>query len=215
MRRFTLAVLAGLLTVAMAGPSSAADVPQRPYFTKAPAYYAPVFTWTGFYVGANAGYAWGSSNWGTGNFGTKGWLGGGTLGYNLQSGSFVWGVEGDLDYTTNKGSIAAGTTRNTWLGTARGRIGYAIDRFMPYATAGAAFGGVKMSPAGGGSETDNRFGWAAGAGVEWAFTGAWSAKLEYLYADLGTSNCSAATCGVATSVKFHTSLIRAGVNYRF
>jgi outer membrane immunogenic protein len=216
MKRFALAVMTGLISIAMAGPSSAADLPRGPYITKAPMYYAPVFTWTGFYVGANAGYAWGNAAWAGGpSFGTQGWLGGGTLGYNLQSGSFVWGLEGDIDYSTNKATNPCCTTRNTWLGTARGRIGYALDRFMPYATGGAAFGGVKMTPAGGGSVTDTRVGWTAGAGVEWAFLGAWSAKIEYLYVDLGSADCSVAACGVTTKVKFNTNMIRTGVNYRF
>ncbi|MGC1465757.1 MAG: outer membrane protein [Pseudolabrys sp.] len=220
MKRFILAVGAGLLALAVASPSSAADLPRPAY--KAPAYVAAPFSWSGFYVGLNAGYGWGTSNWSaggvtTGNFDTKGWLGGGTIGYNLQTGVWVWGLEADLDYSTIKGTDGTGCceTRNTWLGTARGRIGYSFDRWLPYITGGAAFGGVKMTPVGGTSESKTRVGWAAGAGLEYAFLGAWSAKIEYLYADLGTSSCDATTCGVATDVKFKTNIVRAGVNYRF
>jgi outer membrane immunogenic protein len=227
MKRLTLAVCAGLLAVAVAAPSLAADLPRPAY--KAPIYTAPAFSWSGFYVGVNGGYGWGRSNWTnavgtTGDFTVKGWLAGGTLGYNLQTGSFVWGIEGDIDYSAIKGTTTVAIpgcgapgceTRNTWLGTIRGRLGYAWDRWMVFATGGGAFGGVKMTPAGLGSETSNKFGWTLGAGIEYAFMGSWSAKLEYLYADLGTATCSAATCPLSTDVKFRTNLIRAGLNYRF
>jgi outer membrane immunogenic protein len=52
-------------------------------------------------------------------------------------------------------------------------------------------------------------------GLEYELLGPWSAKVEYLYADLGTASCGAATCGIDTSVSFKTSIIRFGVNYRF
>jgi opacity protein-like surface antigen len=86
---------------------------------------------------------------------------------------------------------------------------------MPYVTGGGAFGTIKMSPNTGGSETDTKFGWAAGAGVEVAHKSAWSVKLEYLYTDLGTATCSASTCGVDTDVTYKANLVRAGLNYRF
>jgi outer membrane immunogenic protein len=86
---------------------------------------------------------------------------------------------------------------------------------MPYITGGAAFGDVKMTPVGGASETDTRFGWTGGGGLEYAFQGAWSAKVEYLYVDLGKASCSVATCGVATDVTFKTSIVRGGINYHF
>jgi outer membrane immunogenic protein len=223
MKRFTIMACAGLVAAAMATPSFAADLPPRPFY-KGPAYVAPVFTWTGFYVGINGGYGFGKSSWTgggltTGNFSTSGYLIGGTLGYNLQTGAWVYGVEGDLDYSANKGSHACGggrcETTNNWLGTARGRVGYAFDRFLPYFTGGAAFGGVKMDPPGAGDKTETRFGWTLGGGVEWAFLNSWSAKLEYLYADLGTAKCNIAACGGGANVKFNTSMIRAGLNYRF
>jgi outer membrane immunogenic protein len=224
MRRFTLVACAALLAVSMATPSIAADiVAPRPIY-KGPAYVAPVFTWTGFYVGLNAGYGFGNSAWsggglGTGNFSTNGWLIGGTLGYNLQTGNWVWGVEGDIDWSKNKGTHACGggtcETTNTWLGTARGRVGYAFDRFLPYITGGAALGNVQMNPPGAGDDNEMKFGWTFGGGVEWAFLSSWSAKLEYLYTDLGTAKCNIGACGVGSNVKFNTSVVRAGINYRW
>jgi hypothetical protein len=72
-----------------------------------------------------------------------------------------------------------------------GRIGYAIDRWMPYITGGEAFGDVKMTTNTGASETHTRFGWTVGAGVEHAFLSPWTFNVEYLYMDLGKANCSA------------------------
>jgi outer membrane immunogenic protein len=223
MKRFTLMACAGLMAAAMATPSLAADLPR-----KAPISYVAPFSWSGFYVGINGGYGWGTSNWSSAGTADsvkpKGGLVGGTLGYNLQTGNWVWGIEGDMDWVgidgTNIGTGAcAGAigceTKNTWLGTVRGRIGYAFDRWLPYFTGGAAFGDVRMTPNNGLQETKDQLGWTLGGGVEWAFMGAWSAKLEYLYVDLGDATCGASTCGIDTKVTDKTNFVRAGINYRF
>jgi outer membrane immunogenic protein len=219
MKRFTLAACAGLLAAAMALPSFAADM-SRPAF-KAPSSAAP-WNWTGFYVGINGGYGFGKSNWTnvagtTGDFNVRGALAGGTIGYNLQTGMWVWGLEGDVDASWIKGTDATicCETKNEWLATARGRIGYAFDRWLPFLTGGAAFGDVKMTPVGFPAETSTKIGWTAGGGLEYAFQGAWSAKVEYLYVDLGKASCDVATCGVATDVTFKTSIVRGGINYHF
>ena len=181
MKRFTLAACAGLLAAAMALPSFAADM-SRPAF-KAPSSAAP-WNWTGFYVGINGGYGFGKSNWTnvagtTGDFNVRGALAGGTIGYNLQTGMWVWGLEGDVDASWIKGTDATicCETKNEWLATARGRIGYAFDRWLPFLTGGAAFGDVKMTPIGFPAETLTKIGWTAGGGLEYAFQGAWSAKV--------------------------------------
>ncbi|MGI8526760.1 MAG: outer membrane beta-barrel protein [Pseudolabrys sp.] len=232
MKRLKPIAYAGLLAVMIVGPFMtegqvfAADLP-RPAYKAAPPLYAAPFSWSGFYIGLNGGYGWGKSSWSnvlgtTGDFNVKGFVGGGTLGYNLQTGVYVFGLEGDIDYSAIKGtadaSCGAGScdTRNTWLGTARGRVGYAWDRWLPFITGGAAFGGIRMTPlAGGTSESQTRVGWTLGGGVEYAFMNSWSAKLEYLYVDLGKTSCGATTCGLDTDVEFRTSIIRAGLNYRF
>jgi outer membrane immunogenic protein len=225
MTRFIFAACTVLIAAVIAAPSIAADLPAPTYrgpAYKGPVYVGPGFSWTGFYAGINGGYGFGKSNWtditgaSTGDFNIKGGLVGGTLGYNLQTGNWVWGLEGDVDYSTIKGTDATSccTTRNDWLGTARGRIGYAWDRWLPYLTGGAAFGDVKATSATG-SEKHTKIGWTAGAGVEYAFLGAWSAKLEYLYVDLGKTGCSAPTCVPNIDVKFNANIVRAGLNYRF
>jgi outer membrane immunogenic protein len=220
MKRFTLSACAGLLAVAMALPSFAADFPG---VAKAPSYASP-WNWTGFYVGINGGYAWGTSNWTnpatgatTGDFNLTGALVGGTIGYNLQTGLWVWGAEADIDASWIKGTDATVCcqTKNDWLATARGRVGYAFDHWLPFLTGGMAFGDIKMTPVGFPSETTTKIGWTVGGGLEYAFQGPWSAKVEYLYADLGKGSCSVATCGAATDVTFKTSIVRAGVNYHF
>ena len=156
------------------------------------------------------------------NFDLKGAVAGGTLGYNLQTGAWVWGIEGDFDYSWIKGTDTTTCggpgceTQNNWLPTGRLRVGYAWDRLLPYITGGAAGGNIKLGGGGLGTESKTKIGWTAGAGLEYAFLGAWSAKLEYLYVDLGGAECDAATCGGATiDGSFKTSLVRVGVNYRF
>ena len=178
------------------------------------------------YVGLNAGYGFGHSKWtdtvtqfSTGSFNVKGPLAGGTIGYNLQLGGFVVGLEGDFDWSNIKGSttqcIGTCQTSNNWLGTARGRIGYAFDRFLPYFTAGAAFGDVKGTVVGVGEFKATKVGWTGGVGAEYAFMDNWSTKIEYLYVDLGKTTCSV-TCGAdPISVTFKSSIVRAGVNYKF
>ena len=219
-------LLAGVGSVLIAATSaSAADVRERSLPQPRTSAYVPFFTWNGFYVGINAGYGFGHSSWTntstgatTGDFSVKGGLIGGTAGYNVQINSIVLGAEADLGWSGVKGSSATGCggaceTSNPWLGTARGRVGVALDRFLPYVTAGAAFGQVKGTFATT-SFNETKVGFAAGVGIEYAFLHNWSAKVEYLYADLGKAKCDAA-CGAPVDVKFNTNLIRAGLNYKF
>jgi len=213
----TAAVGYGLLVQ----PSFAADLPRpapQAAYPKAPEYRP--YDWTGFYAGLNAGYGWGDSKFNPGgaNASPEGALLGGTIGYNYQWGQTVFGVESDFDWNNAKGTttcaLGAGSCRaqSDWLGTTRLRLGYAADRFLPYITGGAAYGNLKTSlPGTGFSDSDTKFGWAAGAGVEYAFTPNWSVKAEYLHVDLGKFNCPA--CG--TNVKFNEDIVRTGLNYKF
>ena len=200
--------------------AQAADMPAY----EEPAYVAPMFSWTGLYAGVNGGYMWGSSQWsgGSGNFevSPQGWMGGGTLGYNLQTGTWVWGVEADLDYANLKGTegaICGGcTVKDTWLGTLRGRLGYSFNRWLPYLTGGLAYGSIYVSTPGGAIDR-TKGGWTFGGGLEYDFLGYWSAKLEYLYVDLGSATCSYTTCVMPsdTTVDFKANSVRFGLNYRF
>ena len=224
MKKLLLASI-GVIALGVAS-ASAADIQRRQMPTKAPVYVTPAYNWTGFYVGINGGWGWGHSDWsnlgGTADAKLSGGLVGGTLGYNYQIGQLVLGLEGDIDWSNIKGDAttaicAGGTceTRNSWLSTARGRVGYAVDRFMPYVTGGAAFGDIKATPVGFGSERETKTGWTVGGGLEAAINGPWTAKVEYLYVDLGKGSCGTAVCGIPTDVDFKANIVRAGINYRF
>ena len=209
----------GLLALGVAS-ASAADIARREVMpAKAPLYSpVPAYNWTGFYVGINGGGGWGRSDFGptlpTGTFRTSGGLVGGTLGYNYQMGNLVLGLEGDADWSNIRGSAACGGTtcsvRNDWLGTARGRLGLAMDRFMPYVTGGAAFGNIKTDVTGFGGGNTSRVGWTLGGGIEAAIAGPWTAKVEYLYVDLGRGGSV-----LGSDASFRTNIVRAGLNYRF
>lgn len=210
--------IAAVVLLAAPLAAQAADLHQ-PY--KAPSYSEPAFAnWSGFYVGLNAGYGFGTSNWDvpSANTSPKGAVAGLTLGYNFQTGVWLWGVEGDADWSGMKGdsACALGTceTKNDWLATVRGRLGYTgWNGWLPYITAGVAGGDIKASDVLG-SESKMKIGWTAGLGLEYALWSNWSVKAEYLYVDLGSFSCS--TCSVGgTDVSFKSSLVRVGVNYRF
>jgi outer membrane immunogenic protein len=218
MKKFLLAS-AGVLAIGVVS-ASAADLPrQRPMPANAPVHMAPPYNWTGFYVGLNGGGGFGSSDISapvsSGSYDTSGALVGGTLGYNYQMGQVVFGLEGDAAWSSIRGSgPCAGTTcetRNNWLSTVRGRLGYAIDRFMPYVTGGAAFGDIKTSIAGIGDTRETKAGWTVGGGIEAAITGPWTAKVEYLHVDLGDTG----TAVPGANANFHTDIVRGGINYRF
>ena len=218
MRRILYATF-GLLGLAVTG-ASAADLPRAMPPVKAPAYVPAIYSWNGFYLGINGGGGFGHSDWsGIGDTHVSGGLVGVTAGYNWQSGQWGFGLEGDIDWSNIKGSFTNAAcptgceTKNTWLGTARGRIGYAFDRVLPYITGGAAFGDIKATQAGVGSVSDTNVGWTVGAGIEAAVAANWTAKIEYLYVDLGDVSCT--TCIPTSNVDFRSHVVRAGLNFRF
>jgi outer membrane immunogenic protein len=187
------------------------------------------YNWTGFYVGVNAAGGWGHSRHDfeaagttTGDYKIRGATAGGTLGANLQAGGLLLGVEGDMDWSDIGGSDSCPNpnftcrTRNKWLATARGRIGYALDRFLPYITTGAAFGDVRTEIPDFGSSREAEVGWTIGGGLETGIVGGLSAKMEYLYVDLGKFNCGfSCTATGVDDVKFNAHMFRIGLNYRF
>jgi outer membrane immunogenic protein len=192
---------------------------------------APVpYSWTGLYLGLNAGYSSASltetlatSASGSGSTKLSGAIGGAQIGYNYQTGGVVLGFEADLDGSMATKSIVAGISSGTaqipWVGTLRGRIGYAFDRFLLYATAGGAatqlISTVNVGAIGTASTTFTHGGWTAGGGLEYAMTDSLSARLEYLYFDTGSINV--AQVGppfVTVTGHLQDNLVRFGVNYR-
>jgi outer membrane immunogenic protein len=209
------------------GGDASGDAPVRaPYYKGAPRSVVSYYNWTGFYLGVNAGYAMGTATWQSPPVAPKikGSMFGGTAGYNWQSGAIVYGFEGDLDWSTVKGSAACAAAtcenKNIWFATVRGRLGYAMDRWLPYVTAGTAFGNFKatnfnFAPPNRDGATATPFGWTAGVGLEYAFMGNWSAKMEYLYADLGKFSCLHCDGGTPNNVAVKENIVRAGLNYKF
>ncbi|MBM6582766.1 porin family protein [Microvirga sp. BT689] len=237
--------LLGLLAataLATAGISaaSAADLPSRA--APAPIYApVPVFTWTGFYVGAQIGYGWNANDNDivlpsgfvvqSGDFGDSGdgFLAGVHAGYNYQLGSFVIGVEGDVEGVfgdddddlvivgpdgvvfTNYGF--AGNALD-WQGSIRARAGFAFDRALIYATGGFAFAGVSGSFGLLDSGDDTLTGWTLGAGIEYAFTNNLTTRLEYRYTSYeGGDNFFDNVSLGSNDIEFHT--VRAGLSYKF
>ena len=202
----------------------AADMPVKaqPYFKGSPRSVVSYHNWTGFYAGVFGGYGWGTSNWSSPAVANspKGGMFGLAGGYNWQMGSVVFGIEADYAWSMLKGSSACGAgtceTANTFLATGRGRIGYAFDRWLPYLTGGVAYGDIKATNSLGGTASKDNIGWVAGGGLEYAFLGNWTAKVEYLYTDLGSFDCGAACSPVVPStVDLKASVVRAGLNYKF
>lgn len=214
---FAQSLLASCAVIALGATAvSAADIPMRQAApATAPVYVAsPVYNWTGFYAGVTGGGGWGTSNFGGASYDVDGGIFSGALGYNFQTGPVVFGLEGDIGFSNIRGSAGCGITNcdtaNKWLGTVRGRLGYAAGNYMPYVTGGWAFGGVDTWVTGVGSASDTRSGWTLGGGVEAAVAGPWTAKIEYLHVDLGRGSAVA-----GSDASFKTNIVRAGLNYRF
>ena len=235
MKRHLLAS-AGLLALAFAAqPTLAADLSRAPVM-KAPAMVAaPLFNWSGFYAGVQGGKGWGDTEHiqgsaRTGEFDLDGWAAGVTLGANWQfAGSWVFGLETDFSWSAIDAAIGDGIhgtgfgcdpsgcrTEVKWFGTARARLGPTFGPLFPYLTGGFAYGKVHAEISGASifDGTDTRTGWTAGAGLEYAFAPNWSAKIEYLFVDLGSFNyCKSCESPARASAEFH--LARVGLNYRF
>ena len=208
-----------LLAFAAAAPARAADLSVAPLYKAPPAVQA--YNWSGFYLGANGGGGWGTSNWSTlGSFNVSGGVIGGTAGMNWQAGHAVFGLEGDLDWSGLRGSgpaLCPGcATNNDWLATVRGRAGYSFDRFMPFVTGGLAVCDIRATAPGFAGTTQTNAGWTVGGGLEFALTNNLTAKAEYLHVDLGNMNCGF-SCGVGTgnNVSLREDIVRGGLNYRF
>ena len=250
-----LLVAGVLIAAAASGPTFAADLladMMVPHKAPPPAYgLTPVYSWTGCYLGIEGGGDWGQSSHIaatspvpaavglpiTNSFDVSGGLLGGTAGCNYQFQNIVFSLENDLSWTNNTGSGreippfiagAISSTNEKWLDTVRGRVGLAWNRFFFYGTGGAAFADVGVgvcTPVGCVSDSQDRTGWVAGGGVEWA---AWTSplssvtlKLEYLHADFGTGLFFSPPVliggGIIDSrnVSLTNNIIRGGINWKF
>jgi outer membrane immunogenic protein len=194
-------LIASVLTL-LAGTANAADfldtVPEHQL--------VPAFNWTGLYIGVHGGYSWAESDSGYDNpllaaftgplsMEPDGTFGGFHLGYNYHiRPDVVLGLEaavgrGDINDTIP--DVAGGgdetiKAKTDVVATLKGRVGYAVDRFLPYVTGGVAVAHNTVSATDGDLKDDaTQFGWTAGAGIEVAIDERWSFSVEYLYADMG------------------------------
>lgn len=235
MKPFRPAVVGLSAGAALFVVSTAADANGRRSIKDEP--HPLVLSWTGFYVGISGGAAWASSDWDfkgspVTSMDDTGGIVGGTLGYNWQSGAWVFGVEADLStglgLQTHSGSAvfpaacAGGlgcATDIDWLGTVRGRLGYASGGLLLYATGGFAFARVEHSIPAATTNSETATGWTIGAGLEGRLTSNLSAKVEYLFVDLGeTTACPASNALCAppgTLADNEVNILRVGLNYRF
>jgi outer membrane immunogenic protein len=224
---------------------------------------APVWSWTGFYVGINGGYSVGTDPFNEtlvvpvplsssvdSRVTPKGGLFGGQAGYNYQTGNVVLGVEGDIQWADQHDTagcalacvVSPPVVQNLgvveqkikWFGTARGRLGWANDGWLIYITGGGAWGGIDATttfniagvPGGPNGAFSNathftKGGGVFGGGIEVRLAGAWTAKFEYLYMNLGSISDTLfipAPIGPATlttNSKIRDNIIRAGLNFKF
>lgn len=201
MKRLVLAA-----TLLVAAPAYAGDLP-RSYSN--PQVYQNLFNWTGFYAGVHAGWGWGDAAGGN----VSGYAIGGQIGYNYQLVSgMVFGVETDITISGIDGAAAGGVFTADYIGTLRGRLGYAFDRVLLYATGGFAYAGGDLR-VGAFANDRTHYGYALGFGLEGMITPNVSVRLEYLYTDFGSRTYQTVLGPVG--VGFSSSLLRAGVNYRF
>ena len=263
MRKLLLAGTAVAVVMA-AGAAGAADL-SRPVYKAAPP-PIPVFSWTGFYVGVHVGGAWGTKEWSDpsvfffagkagvptttffpdttiNNYGVNGFLGGGQIGYNLQSGPWVWGLEAQASWAGIRGSDACPffdgidptcKTNVDALGSFAVRFGGTIDRAMLYVKGGVAWAyerhrisapGIAFDGLGAYSVENKHWRWGGmlGAGVEFAFTNSISGKLEYNYMDFGTRTYSFVITPVGdltpetfdVKIRQTIHLVKVGLNFRW
>lgn len=204
---------------ALAVSAHAADMVQQTEYAPAPVEQetVPMFTWSGGYVGLQGGGTWANGDFTNGGVTAgedfDGGIFGGFVGANMQSGNFVYGIEGDLNYNWNGNTYTTfGTETEVGTdvsGSVRGRVGFAFDNALLYATGGwtAARGYVDVT--GGDKETEMFNGFTVGAGVDYAFTDTLFGRAEYRYNNYGDKDIG------TTNVDFDQHQVLVGVGMKF
>ena len=233
MNKNLLLAAVSLVAISATAPALAADLAARPY-TKAPAMIATVYDWSGFYIGINGGGASAHTSWdqtaplvgGEGSHNATGGTVGGQVGYRVQSGQWVFGLEGQgnwADFTGDNTSVLLAQRNRTKIdsfGLITGQVGYAWNNVLVYAKGGAAVVGVKnevFSTATGGllaSNSDTRWGGTVGAGLEVGFAPNWSVGVEYNHIFLSDKDVTFA--GLKTDrIKQDVDMGLVRLNYKF
>jgi len=231
MKKFLLSTAA--LMVLGTASAVAADLPARTYTKAPPPAYAPVYNWTGFYLGGHIGAAFGGDDgFATNIVGLTGtsrdaaFLGGGQIGANYQfAPNWVLGIEGQISaLTDNERTFTAPTgdfirDRSDWLASVTGRLGYTWGPGLLYVKGGVAFrddGGLGVTAGFAPAATDKEStGWTVGGGLEYMFAPAWSANVEYQYYNFGTTNVATNGGLGALSYKDDIHTVKVGINYHF
>jgi outer membrane immunogenic protein len=236
-RRFAVGIIAAGLVVATGG-AQAADMA-----VKAPAAAAPIYSWTGLYIGANVGFGIGENNGrvnvpaagGTPSFDLApvGVIGGGQIGYNWEVGGWVLGVEADIQgsgvdssancvFTCSPGANIGVSQSMPWFGTVRGRLGSSLGNLMIYNTAGFAYGKVNttineavLGGTGSFPLSETRTGWTVGSGVEANLGNNWIGRVEYLFIDLGDVKGSLLGTTQSFVGRAQQHVMRMGASYKF
>jgi outer membrane immunogenic protein len=245
MKRLLLASV-GLVALAGAIPASAADL-KAPRPAAAPAAIAPIYNWTGFYIGGHIGWGHTDKDWRHADplldpffvdrhSQADGFLGGGQIGFNWQTGALVLGVEGQFSWTDwdkrehcfTQGAFLLHCGHNVdWVATVAARLGFAAANWLFYVKGGFAFVDedfhvhhpaslttVKVSG-------DHDVGWMVGVGIEYGFTPNWSAKVEYNFMDFGDNTVHffdpTGISGIDDRIKIdqQVHVVKFGINYRF
>ncbi len=239
-KRSALLVCAASAVCVSSATAQAADLggaPRRPVYAE-PVTHEPAFSWSGLYIGAHVGYGWSDADWQfadtpgiSTNHSGEGGLLGGQIGYNIQSGRFVFGVEADMSSAWLDGGTACPNPAFNcdhsfnWIASLRGRAGMTVNgnRTLLYATGGGAWADVDYvaSDAVTGAKFGTGFsnthvGWVAGAGIEHMLTPNLSARLEYLYYGFDKVTAPAGALGGGPAdLDLATQTVRFGLNFKF
>ena len=243
MKKFLLGTV-GLIALGMAAPATAADLAARPYTKAPPPVIAPIYDWTGFYIGGNGG--WGQSNsclnfvdafgfdFADGCRSRSGGLVGGQVGYRWQANQWVFGLEAQGDWADLSNQrislinpLFSTRTQTDAIGLFTGQIGYAWNQALFYVKGGAAvtsnrfsvlttLGNVELA-----SASATRWGGTAGVGFEYGFAPNWSFGVEYNHLWMGDAN-NTFTGLTITDARFlnnritqDVDMVTLRINYRF
>lgn len=232
MNKNLLLAAVSLVALSATAPALAADLAARPY-TKAPAMIAAVYDWSGFYIGINGGGGSSHATWdfvGVGREGSHDATGGtvgGQVGYRMQSGQWVFGVEGQgnwADFSGDNTSALFATRNRTKIdafGLITGQVGYAWNNVLVYVKGGAAVVSDKyeISALGGGpllaSTSDTRWGGTVGAGLEYGFAPNWSVGVEYNHIFLSDKDVTFAGFAGTERIRQDVDMGLVRLNYKF